>query len=188
MPCSAFRAGAPSTIGQQLQGSGEVLVEELRDGEQRHTDAAEALDVPICGRSPGGRVHQAGGVLAAAVLRKSRLFSIDAPDIRRSSRPSARDGHKLGSGRPLVEIVFNPAICGTRFSNGSSVGEPSCHTLSDMLRQYLVDQGLIADLSSPRLLTEPLQNVWIHTNRNQPTRDAAYRWAAHSAHCPQLLV
>jgi hypothetical protein len=57
-----------------------------------------------------------------------------------------------------------------------------------MLRQHFVDEGLVTDLSSPRLFAETLQNLWIQPNRNQPSRSGTYRRAADSTHCPKLLV
>ena len=57
-----------------------------------------------------------------------------------------------------------------------------------MFREHLVDQRLIADLSSPRLFAEALQDVRVHANRNQLTRRSTERRAAHPTHPPELFV
>jgi hypothetical protein len=57
-----------------------------------------------------------------------------------------------------------------------------------MLRQHLVDEGLVTDLSSFRLFTEALQDVRIHTNRDQLSGGGPYGRPPHSTHGPKLLV
>jgi hypothetical protein len=56
-----------------------------------------------------------------------------------------------------------------------------------VLRQHLVNQRLVADLSLPGFLTELIQDVRVYSDGDETPRRFAQRWATNTAHRPQLL-
>ena len=92
---------------------------------------------------------------------------------------------KLSSHQQLTQGAMPGCHAVPRFAR---VEHASRNILPDMLRQHLVDEGLVTDLSSPRLFAVPLQDVRIHADRNQPSRAGTYGWAAHPMHASKLLV
>jgi hypothetical protein len=53
---------------------------------------------------------------------------------------------------------------------------------TDVFREDLVDQRLVADAPTPRLLAERIQDAWINPDRNQLARFVRKRRPTHTPH------
>jgi hypothetical protein len=129
----------------------------------------------------GHAVPSGEPAIRAASMRRPRLVKQSTQSIVRFPLPV---GDALHAQRPPRLRARRRFAIEVRPPTGS----PSRDVLLDVLRQDLVDQRLVAHLLPLCLFAEPIQDVWIQADGDQPTCCVTERWATHPTHRAELLV